>query len=105
MLPWVQFFQAGLIIVYQSSHTSSNMLRINYVGVHNATGYKVSFHAHDHRPDILHLVNDTFLHCISLSEGDIIHLKQNMLQWWNLELKSNKHKWPDDDLSVPSGST
>ena len=77
----------------------------NCLGVHDATGYEDSFCAHGYGPDILHLVDDTALHRIGLSEGDIIRLKQNALRWWNLESESNKRKWPEDDLSVPSGST
>lgn len=66
--------------------------------------YAEQFHAHGYGPDILHPVDDTALHCIGVSEGDIIHLKQNALHWWNLESETNKHKWPDDDANVPGGS-
>jgi hypothetical protein len=71
------------------------------LGVHNAAGYEDSFHAHGYRPDILHLVDDTALHCIGVSEGDIICLKQNALHWWNLESETNKCKRPNDNANVP----
>ena len=74
------------------------------LGVHDATGYEDSFRAHGYGPDILHLVDDTALHRIGVSEGDIIRLKQNVLRWWNLESETNKRKRPNDDANVPGGS-
>jgi hypothetical protein len=68
-----------------------------HLGVQNATGYEDNFRAHGYGPDILHLVEDTALQRIGLSEGDIIRLKQNALRWWNLESESNKRKRPDED--------
>ena len=46
------------------------------LGIDGATGYEDSFHAYDYGPNILHLVEDTTLQWIGLSEGDIIHLQQ-----------------------------
>jgi hypothetical protein len=68
------------------------------LGVPAATGYKDSFRAHGYGPDILHLVDDTALQHIGLSEGDIIRLKQSALRWWNLQSDSNKRKQPDEDV-------
>jgi hypothetical protein len=70
------------------------------LGVQDATGYEETFRVHGYGPDILHLVDDTALHRIGLSEGDIIRLKQNALRWWNLELESNKRKQPDSSGSM-----
>ena len=46
-----------------------------HLGVDSAMGYEDSFRAHGYGPKILHLVEDTALQCIGLSEGDIICLK------------------------------
>jgi hypothetical protein len=69
------------------------------LGVHAATGYEENFHAHGYEPDILHLVEDSALQHIGLSEGDIIRLKKNALRWWNLESNSLKRKWSSEDVS------
>ena len=64
------------------SHNTSSKLScfLKYakqcLGIDGATGYKDSFHAYDYGPNILHLVEDTTLQWIGLSEGDIIHLQQ-----------------------------
>ena len=68
-----------------------------HLGVDSAMGYEDSFRAHGYGPNILHLIKDTALQHIGLSEGDIICLKQNALHWWNLESETNKCKQSDDD--------
>jgi hypothetical protein len=50
-------------------------------------------------PDILHLVNDSSLKDIGIKPGDIIHLKQNLLQWLNSA--ASKHKQGDLTHSAP----
>jgi len=34
-------------------------------------------------PDILHLVDNAMLKDVGFTPGDVIHLKQNLQQWWN----------------------
>lgn len=53
-------------------------------------------------PNILHLIDDATLLAQGLSEGDVIHLKQNSLQWWNHKLESKKRKQPDQDVGGPA---
>ncbi|KAF8230706.1 hypothetical protein L208DRAFT_1280491, partial [Tricholoma matsutake] len=67
------------------------------LGVCGATAYEETFQSHGYGPDILHLIEGTTLQGISLSEGDVIHLKQNALHWWNIESEYKKHKQPDED--------
>ncbi|KAF8236720.1 hypothetical protein L208DRAFT_1375972 [Tricholoma matsutake] len=67
------------------------------LGVRGATAYKETFRNCGYGPDILHLIDSTTLQGISLSEGDVIHLKQNALHWWNVKSESKKHKQPDED--------
>jgi hypothetical protein len=68
------------------------------LNVNGATAYEESPSTQGYGPDILHLVNGATLLGLGLSEGDVIRLKQNLLRWWSLESKSNKHKWPDEDV-------
>ena len=51
-------------------------------------------------PDILHLVDDSSLKDIGIKPGDIIHLKQNSLQWLNSA--ASKRKQCDLTHSAPS---
>jgi hypothetical protein len=70
------------------------------LGVCGATSYEESFRIHGYGPDILHLVDNATLCGIGLSDGDVIRLKQNALQWWNLESESKKRKRPDGDVGI-----
>jgi hypothetical protein len=40
--------------------------------------------------NILHLVDDAVLKDVGLMPGNVIHLKQNLQQWWNSA--DTKHK-------------
>jgi len=88
-------------------NTPSKLLRFlqyaeDTLGICGVTGHEESFRIHGYGPDILHLVDNATLRGIGLSDGDVIRLKQNALQWWNLASESKKRKRPDADVG---GST
>jgi hypothetical protein len=68
------------------------------LNIHGVTIYEESLSTWGFGPDILHLVDDATLLGLGFSKGDVIHLKQNSLRWWNLKSKSNKRKRPDEDV-------
>jgi hypothetical protein len=71
-----------------------------HLGIPNAQLYEQCLEEMGYAPDILHLVDDSCLKDIGIKPGDVIHLKQNSLQWLNST--ASKRKQGNLTHSAPS---
>ena len=53
--------------------------------VKNTSHHEFSLANEGYRPDILHLVEDKTLCALEIPAGDVLCLKQAVLQWWKTE--------------------
>ena len=70
-------------------------------GVRNATSYESSLQHKQYGPDILPCVSDKALEEAGIHPGDVIHLKDGAIMWWNGPDAKRKRVDGEGDISEP----